>query len=315
MEAQRAARAALAAGSKSFALAGKLLPAGYRDDATVLYAWCRRCDDAIDLAPVTERMAALRRMRAELEAVYAGAPIVDPALVAFAEVVRRGNIPRRYPSELLDGFQMDVDGVRYRTVAELLGYAYRVAGTVGVMMAHLLGASGAEPLRRAAHLGIAMQLTNICRDVDEDWRNGRLYLPEELLGAAPRHALTELGFAQRSRRGRFKEPSQGSCPIVALNPAIAAGAIGHLLARAEAFYESGEGGLAALQFRCAAAIRAARLIYADIGRVIAANGHDIRRGRAVVSRGRKLWLVARAFVAEAALRARRVFGAMPEVLR
>jgi phytoene synthase len=292
MEAQRAARAALAAGSKSFALAGKLLPRGYRDDAAVLYAWCRRCDDAIDLAPVTERTAALRRMRAELEAVYAGAPIADPALVAFAEVVRRGNIPRRYPSELLDGFQMDVDGVRYRTVAELLGYAYRVAGTVGVMMAHLLGASGAEPLRRAAHLGIAMQLTNICRDVDEDWRNGRLYLPEELLGAAP--------LASRD---------------VDLNPVVAAGATAGLLARAEAFYESGEGGLAALQFRCAAAIRAARLIYADIGRVIAANGHDIRRGRAVVSRGRKLWLVARAFVAEAALRARRVFGAVPEVLR
>ncbi|HVV15727.1 MAG TPA: phytoene/squalene synthase family protein [Polyangia bacterium] len=286
-EAERAARAALAAGSKSFALAGKLLPRRYRDDAAVLYAWCRRCDDAIDLAPPADRPAALRRMRAELDAVYAGAALPDPALAAFADVVRRCQIPRRYPSELLDGFQMDVDGVRYSTVAELLGYAYRVAGTVGVMMAHLLDARGPEPLRRAAHLGMAMQLTNICRDVDEDWRNGRLYLPEELLGRAP---------------------------VAGLNPALAAGAIERLLARAQGFYVSGEGGLAALRFRCAAAIRAARLIYADIGRVIAANGHDLRRGRAVVSRGRKLWLVARAFLVEAALRTRRARAALPEAL-
>ena len=291
MQAERAARAALAAGSKSFALAGKLLPRKYRDDAAVLYAWCRRCDDAIDLAPPDDRAAALRRMRAELEDIYAGAPLADPALAAFAGVIQRCGIPRRYPFELLDGFQMDVDGVRYGTVTELLGYAYRVAGTVGVMMAYLLGARGTEPLRRAAHLGIAMQLTNICRDVDEDWRNGRLYLPQELLGAAPR-------------------PSRD----VGLAPTAAAAAIARLLARADGFYESGEAGLAALELRCAAAIRAARSIYAEIGRVIAARGHDVRRSRAVVSRGRKLWLAARAFFVEAALRARRALAPVPEVL-
>ena len=254
-----------------------------------VYAWCRRCDDAIDLAPPAERPAALRRMRAELDAVYAGEPIADPTLASFAGVVRRRDIPRRYPSELLDGFQMDVDGVRYATLAELLGYAYRVAGTVGVMMAHVLGARGTEPLRRAAHLGMAMQLTNICRDVDEDWRNGRVYLPQELLGCA-------------------------AVPPASLDPTAAAGAMVTLLARARAFYESGEGGLEALRFRCAGAIRAAALIYADIGRLIAARRHDIRRGRAVVSRGRKLWLVARAFVVEAALRTWRAVARLPEAL-
>ncbi|HVT08087.1 MAG TPA: phytoene/squalene synthase family protein [Polyangia bacterium] len=291
MDAERAAHAALAAGSKSFALAGKLLPRRTRDDAAVLYAWCRRCDDAIDLAPPAERPAALRRMREELDTVYAGAPIADPTLAAFAGVVRRCEIPRSYPSGLLDGFQMDVDGVRYATVAELLGYAYRVAGTVGVMMAYVMGASGTEPLRRAAHLGMAMQLTNICRDVDEDWRNGRVYLPDELVG------------------GPLAPGAE-----TPLDPTVAAGAMARLLARARAFYESGEGGLEALRFRCAGAIRAAGLIYADIGRLIAARGHDIRRGRAVVSRGRKLWLVARAFVVEAALRTRRAVARVPEVL-
>ena len=229
MEAERAARAALAAGSKSFALAGKLLPRGVP----------RRRGRAVRLVPPLRRRhrpgAARRNGRRRCGGCASSwtpstraRPIADPALAAFAEVVRRCNIPRRYPSELLDGFQMDVDGVRYGTVAELLGYAYRVAGTVGVMMAHLLGASGAEPLRRAAHLGIAMQLTNICRDVDEDWRNGRLYLPEELLGAAPM-------------------PSRE----VALNPAVAAGAIARLLARAEAILRIGRGraGRAAVSLR------------------------------------------------------------------
>jgi phytoene synthase len=276
--AQRAARAALAAGSKSFALAGKLLPRSCRDDAAVLYAWCRRCDDAVDLAPPAERAGALRRMRRELRAVYAGEPIADPALAAFAEVVRRRRIPERYPSELLDGFQQDVEGARYPTTNALLGYAYRVAGTVGVMMAHLMGVTGGEALRRAAHLGMAMQLTNICRDVEEDWRNGRLYLPAELLPPA----------------------SEG------LEPAGAAAAVRALLAQAERLYRSGELGLAALGFRCAVAIRAARLIYADIGRVIAARGHDVRAGRAVVPRGRKLWLAACALTAEAAGRLRRL---------
>jgi len=267
-----AARAALAAGSKSFALAGKLLPRDCRDDAAVLYAWCRRCDDAIDLAPAPSRPAALDRMRRELDAVYAGTPLADPALAAFAAVVRRRAIPRRYPDELLDGFAMDVEGVRYQTLAALHGYAYRVAGTVGVMMAHLMRASGGPALRRAANLGIAMQLTNVCRDVEEDRRNGRDYLPAELLG-----------------RGT-------------------AGAVRRLLAEADRFYASGMAGLPALGFRCAAAVRAAALIYADIGRLIAAAGHDVGRGRAVVSRRRKLWLALRAFATEAALRGRRVLA-------
>lgn len=287
--AQQEARAVLAAGSKSFALAGRLLPRDCRDDAAVLYAWCRRCDDQIDLAPPEARAEALRRMRRELAAVYAGEHQDHPALAAFAEVVHRRGIPREYPGGLLDGFEMDVDGTSYPSIGALLGYAYRVAGTVGVMMAYLMDVNAPDPLRRAAHLGIAMQLTNICRDVDEDWRNGRLYLPAELL------------------------PTRD---LDAPATADAAPAVRRLLSEADRFYRSGEAGLAALRFRCAAAIRAARLIYADIGRVIARRGYDVRRGRAVVSRRRKLWLVARAFVTEAVLRVcRALAGARPRMAR
>jgi phytoene synthase len=272
------ARRTLAYHSKSFALAGKLLPPDCRDDAAVIYAWCRRCDDAIDLADVRARAPALTRLERELDALLAGRPQRDPTLAAFQEVVRRRSIPERYPRELLEGMRMDVEGRRYATFAELEVYCFRVAGTVGLMMCQVMGVGDPRALRHAAHLGIAMQLTNICRDVAEDWRAGRLYLPRELL-------------ADDGARG-------------ALDGGAASRAVAVLLARAEAYYRSGDQGLAALRFRCAVAIRAARLIYSDIGRIIARRRHDVTAGRAFVSLGRKLWLALRGLALEAAARAR-----------
>ena len=95
---------------------------------------------------------------------------------------RRNRIPRRYADELLDGMAMDIGRIRYARVQELLVYCYRVAGTVGMMMAHVMGVRDGAALRHATDLGIAMQLTNICRDVVEDERRDRVYLPAELLG-------------------------------------------------------------------------------------------------------------------------------------
>ena len=260
-------RQILAHHSKSFSLAGRLLPAWCRDDAAALYAWCRRCDDAVDLPanPVASARA-VERLRAELDDVAAGAPQTDPVLAGFQDVTRRHAIPLRHAHELIDGMAMDIGSVRYQTMDELLVYCYRVAGTVGLMMAHIMKVRDPAALRRAVDLGIAMQLTNICRDVAEDERRDRVYLPEELLGVR--------GDGDPERR--------------------VATAVKDLLRRADAFYRSGDQGLARLPLRCALAIRAARLIYADIGRQIARVGFDVRAGRAVVSRGRKLWLVVRA---------------------
>jgi phytoene synthase len=252
------ARQILAHHSKSFALAGRLLPAWCRQEATALYAWCRRCDDAVDVpAEESTRRTAVGVLRQELDAVYGGAPLSDPVLVGFRSVVRRRDIPRRYAEDLLDGMAMDIGTVRYRTFDDLLLYCYRVAGTVGLMMAHLMNVRDPSALRRAADLGMAMQLTNICRDVAEDQQRGRTYLPDEFLcpGGGPTQAVAEL------------------------------------LRRAARFYTSGDRGLARLPMRCAVAIRAARLIYADIGRVLARRGFDVTAGRAVVSRRRKLWLL------------------------
>ncbi|HEY3592530.1 MAG TPA: squalene/phytoene synthase family protein, partial [Polyangiaceae bacterium] len=160
--------------------------------------------------------------------------------------------------------------------------AHRVAGVVGLMMCHVLGARGPSALRHAAHLGIAMQLTNICRDVVEDWERGRMYLPDDILSetGAPKLAAHLGGPLERSH-----------------GPALA-GALRKLLALADQYYCSGDAGLPALPSRAAFAVRAARLVYADIGRNLARRDFDVFAGRAVVSQTRKLTLVARAAVEE-----------------
>jgi 15-cis-phytoene synthase len=277
----RVARQILAHHSKSFAFAGRFLPAGCREDATALYAWCRRCDDAVDRpSGVVARAVAVDRLRSELDRVYGPATErvgegdgdgseTELVLAGFQRVVRRRAIPRCYADDLVDGMAMDVGWVRYRTFDDLLLYCYRVAGTVGLMMAHIMGVRSPPALRRATDLGIAMQLTNICRDVAEDQRRDRVYLPQDLLAACRAH----------SREGH--ETGR---------------AVEELLRRADGFYRSGDQGIGELPIRCAIAIRAARLIYAEIGREIARRGFDVRAGRAVVSRGRKAWLALRAAV-------------------
>jgi phytoene synthase len=277
--ATRGARAVLAAKSKSFALAARLLPPGQRDRAAVVYAFCRRADDAVDLTR-GDRASAVERLRGELGAVYGGVATGDPTLDAFAEVAVECRIPERYPSELIAGMEMDASGERYRTVEQLLHYCYRVAGTVGLMMCHVLGLRDDRALVPAVHLGLAMQLTNICRDVEEDWQLGRLYLPAELLDAAGAARLAdELG-----TRGRF--PDRGRRP--------AARVVAELLALADRFYRSADDGMAALPWRAALAVRTARLVYAAIGDRIAARGFDVMAGRAVVPGLAKMALAGRA---------------------
>ncbi len=178
------ARSMLARGSKSFALAARVLPPSCRDDVAVLYAYCRRADDLIDDATAAEQPARIEALSAELASVYARELQTDPVLAEFQRVVFHYVIPEGYPRALLDGFRSDVGVVRIGTLAELLLYAHRVAGVVGLMSCRVFGVHDARALEHANHLGIAMQLTNVCRDVAEDWGKGRVYLPSELLGSA-----------------------------------------------------------------------------------------------------------------------------------
>lgn len=264
------AREVIAQHSKSFALASKLLPRGSRDDAAVLYAWCRHVDDAVDEGH--------------------GHAVPEPIAAAFAGVRLRRSIPDAYPRELLDGMQMDLDGMRYDTVDDLIVYAYRVAGVVGLMMTHVLGVADDDALVPAAHLGIAMQLTNVCRDVAEDWQRGRLYIPDELLGSA-RGLARELG---------------GSLPPSASAPL--ASAVRELLALADRYYRSADRGIARLPWRAALGVRSARDVYSAIGDRIARADHDINAGRAVVPHAAKLAKVALATARVAATAPRRLFA-------
>jgi phytoene synthase len=264
--------------SKSFSLASRLLPAPVRRRAVVVYAWCRRADDAVDHAPPGWQLEALQRLRTELGEVYDGRPLKDPVLSAFQQVVRECGIHRAYPDELLSGMAMDVAGTRYDSMDTFLLYCYRVAGTVGLMMSHVMGLSDEGAVRHAVHLGMAMQMTNICRDVLEDWQRGRLYIPEEMLAAQDCPRLSD-------RLG-------GDFPERAREPV--ARATGALLEMADRFYASGDRGLHALDWRCALSIRTARNVYSAIGQRVRRAGCDPLAGRAIVPLRQKLLLVAAA---------------------
>lgn len=270
--------------SKSFALASHLLPPGTRHDAHSLYAYCRRADDAIDLAPPGQAGHALDRLRRELDAVYTGAALPEPTAAAFQRLVLERDIPRAYPEALLHGFELDARGVSYATLFDVYRYCWCVAGSVGAMMCHVLGVRREQALVHAVHLGMAMQLTNICRDVAEDWARGRLYVPAELL---PGLAAPE------------------SWPPPPRTLQLLAHAVEQLLQHADTLYRSGDVGLADLEPRARLSVATARRVYSSIDARLRARGCDVSQGRAVVPLLGKLCCVVRAAVDSA-----RVTGAV-----
>ncbi len=271
----QACRALMRGGSKTFFAASLLLPSRVRAPASALYAFCRLADDEIDLGDAPHQ--AMRGLSLRLDAIYDGRPQAIDADRALASVVHRFGIPRELLDALLDGFLWDADGRRYETLEDVQAYGARVAGTVGAMMALVMGARDPAALARACELGVAMQLTNIARDVGEDARNGRLYLPRRWLreaGIDPEAWLAAPHFDDRL-----------------------AGVVQRLLQSADDLYRRSEAGICALPRDCRPAICAARLVYAEIGRELERLGLDSVNARAVVSRNRKLALIARATAA------------------
>lgn len=266
----------LARGSKSFAAASLLLPRRMRDDAAAFYAFCRIADDLVDFSD--DPSAAVVQLHARLDGMYASAPIDDPVDRAFARVIARHTLPRTIVDALIEGFAWDAQGRAYATMSEVLAYCARVASAVGVVMTLMMTASR-EPrvFARACDLGAAMQLTNIARDVVEDAGRGRVYLPGD--------ALRERGI-DPSAYVRAPAEHPRVAEVVAL-----------LLDAADEYYRRADAGITQLPWDCRPAIRAASLIYADIGRVVRAQGCDPTRGRAYTSKGRKLALLLRAWVA------------------
>ena len=284
-------RDTIAAGSKSFALASRVLSPAVRDDATMLYAYCRFADDLVDGQLMghgqvedyrdgqAERVAELR---ATTLRALSGETIGEPHYDALEEVVRRHVMPHRYVMELVDGFQMDADLRHYGTLEDTLDYGYHVAGVVGVMMAWIMGVRDGPTLDRASDLGIAFQLTNIARDVVDDARAGRVFVPSEML---LRHGAP-VGAAG------LAEPSAW--------PAAHRAAL-ELLDVAEPYYASARQGVRELGFRDGWAILTALRVYREIGEKVRRMGPDAWAGRASTSTGRKLALATGA-LGDAAMR-------------
>lgn len=166
--------------SKSFHFASSLLPEEKRMAARALYAFCRTVDDIVDVSdPVLDRDSALNYWRRMVE--HASFSDGDLVAAAWADTLTRYHIPRHYALQLIDGVARDLEQTRYQTFEDLATYCYGVASTVGLMSMYIVGFKTNDAVAYAIKLGVALQMTNILRDVGEDYRNGRLYLPREEL--------------------------------------------------------------------------------------------------------------------------------------
>ena len=273
----------IARGSKSFAAAARLFDPETRKSAMMLYAWCRHCDDTIDgqnsgfavrraAASIVSSAQRLDRLEAETRAAVAGGASSDPNFQAIAEVAARHGLPETLLLEHLEGYRMDVEGRQYETIEDLFDYCYRVAGVVGVMMAVVMGRTEEAVLDRACDLGIAFQLTNIARDIVDDAREGRVYLPAAWLREAD---LAPADILDRGQR-----------PVVAL-------LANRLVDEAEPYYASAFHGLAALPPRSAWAVATAHGVYREIGLLVKALGEAAWDERVSTGKRQKLAHVAR----------------------
>jgi phytoene synthase len=165
--------------SKSFHFASGLLPEEKRSAVRALYAFCRTVDDTVDESTDEERESQLDYWRGMIE----HGSFLDEDLVAaaWADTLTRYHIPRHYALQLIDGVNRDLTQSRYQTFEELATYCYGVASTVGLMSMYIVGFKSTDAVPYAIKLGVALQMTNILRDIGEDYRNGRLYLPREEL--------------------------------------------------------------------------------------------------------------------------------------
>ena len=272
------ARETIAKGSKSFAAASRLFDRTTRERVWLLYAWCRACDDIADEqdlggelgttpgAAAAERLAQIRRLT---DLALAGLPSGNANFDALGVVAAECGLTRAMAYDVIDGFALDAADWTPRSEADLLRYCFHVAGAVGVMMAVVMGVApdDADTLDRACDLGLAFQLGNIARDVAEDDRGGRCYLPAEWLAEADIPPGEQLRPCYRT----------------------ALVAVAQRLAALAADYEaSARVGAARLGFRQRWAILSAAGIYGAIARKVAAGGPRVWDKRVFTSRGEKI---------------------------
>jgi phytoene synthase len=262
--------------AKTFYFASHVLPAQKRSDAYAVYAFCRYVDDQIDLAPdEAARVRAFVELTKLLDVAYGvsesdSLAVSLPWLTAFRETIQRRSIPQGYFQDLLAGVEMDRGRVRIGTWEELDRYCYHVAAVVGLIMVHVLTEPSPELLKPARDLGTAMQLTNILRDIREDWERDRLYLPLpelEKFGITPE----DIGLQRVTDSFRAMMRFQ--------------------IGRARAYYSYAEPGIATLpKDGSQLTVRLMSTLYGAILDEIERADYQVYRGRVHVSFARKVWL-------------------------
>jgi phytoene synthase len=268
--------------AKTFYFASHVLPKQKRMDAYAVYAFCRYVDDEVDLAPdAGARAKAIAELHELLRAAYVagdGLPApydALPWLVAFRETIRRRAIPQAYFEDLIAGVEMDLGRVRIADWPELDKYCYHVAAVVGLIMVHVLTEPAPELLRPARDLGTAMQLTNILRDIREDWERDRVYLPADELA---QFGLGEEDFANQRSDETFRAMLRKQ------------------IERAREYYRAAEPGIIALPNDGARfCARLMSTVYGAILEEIERADYRVFDGRVRVSMARKLWLAAGAW--------------------
>ncbi len=268
-------RETLEKGSKSFSFATLLFSKEIQKSVYFLYRWCRHCDDVTDGSQLgfhqnpegLEAHRVTQLKEATHLAIREDRSITNGAFVAFGEVARKHGIPSLYADDLLQGMQHDAEGGQIRTRSDLLVYCYQVAGTVGLMMCHIMGLKDSRALKYAVDLGIALQMTNIARDVSDDFRVGKIYLPEDW--------LVKAGIPSRDLLAPAH--SENLHQVVT-----------QLLSEADLYYQSGLRGLNDLPWRAALAVAIAASVYRAIGIQVLKQGSSGRGNRAVLNRLQKM---------------------------
>ena len=262
--------------SRTFYLASALLPKAERQAMRALYAFCRISDDLVDTGNGDEAPLRAWQQRALADHPYPD----DPVALAWADTRARYHIPHRYAEQLIEGVAQDLRVTRYDTFDQLAVYSYNVAATVGLMAMHIVGFNGPEAIPYAVRLGVALQLTNILRDVGADWRQGRLYLPRTELA---NFGLSEEDIAVGRTDDRWRN------------------FLRFQIRRTRFLYTQGLPGLAMLHPRGRFAIGAAGELYRAILDEIETHDYDVFHQRVHVGRWEKVrrlpgiwWLAQRA---------------------
>lgn len=270
LDAASSAKVILKRHGKSFHFAGKFLPQESFERCARLYRFCRFLDDLSDESDDAELAA---RQLKQIENDLQQTSRRHPAVADFLDLANECGLDLAPAIELVRGVKGDLAGVAFSSEAELKQYAYRVAGTVGLMMSGVLGAKSPAAFRHAIDLGVAMQLTNIARDVGEDAQIGRRYLPADLFHRAP--SVDALTAAHSETRADIRR------------------AVRWLLDEADRYYNSGISGLAYLPLRARLGILVAARLYQSIGAEIRQMDYAVWEGRATVSLWKKVVISAR----------------------